>query len=101
MRFVRSAVALVGGLALVALVGPLLIPVRPLEGLVSPQNLADPDSKFMEIDGLQFHYKEAGEGAPAMILLHGFSSSTFSWRNVAGRLSALGRWSATIDRRRA
>jgi pimeloyl-ACP methyl ester carboxylesterase len=37
----------------------------------------------MEVDGLKFHYKEAGEGRPAMILLHGFSSSTFSWRNVS------------------
>ena len=90
MRFVRSAVALVGGLAAVCAGRPVVVPVRPLEGLVPPQHLADPDSKFMEVDGLQFHYKEAGEGRPAMILLHGFSASTFSWRNVIGPLSALG-----------
>jgi pimeloyl-ACP methyl ester carboxylesterase len=77
-------------LGLLVFVGPLVVPVRPLDGLVPPQQLADPDSKFMEVDGLKFHYKEAGEGRPAMILLHGFSSSTFSWRNVAGPLAELG-----------
>jgi pimeloyl-ACP methyl ester carboxylesterase len=77
-------------LILLIVVGPFLVPVRPLGGLVPPQQLADPDSKFMEVDGLQFHYKQAGEDRPAMILLHGFSSSTFSWRNVAGPLSGLG-----------
>jgi pimeloyl-ACP methyl ester carboxylesterase len=77
-------------LVLLVVVGPLVIPVRPLEGLVPPRQLADPDSKFMEVDGLQFHYKQAGEGRPAMLLLHGFSSSTFTWRNVSGRLTALG-----------
>jgi pimeloyl-ACP methyl ester carboxylesterase len=78
-------------LVLLVVVGPFLVPVRPLEGLVPPQQLADPDSKFMEVDGLQFHYKDAGEGAPAMILLHGFSASEFSWREVASPLAELGR----------
>jgi pimeloyl-ACP methyl ester carboxylesterase len=78
-------------LVFLVVVGPFFIPVRPLEGLVPPQQLADPDSQFMEVDGLQFHYKDAGEGRPAMILLHGFSSSEFSWREVAGPLAQLGR----------
>lgn len=89
----KAVKVLLGALAVVlllAIVGPLIVPVRPLEGLVPPQQLADPDSKFMEVDGLQFHYKQAGEGRPAMVLLHGFSASTFSWRNVIEPLSALG-----------
>jgi pimeloyl-ACP methyl ester carboxylesterase len=79
-----------GVLALLLLVGPFLVPVRPMEGLAPPQELADPDSKFIEVDGLQFHYKAAGGGRPAMILLHGFSSSTFTWRNVSEQLANLG-----------
>lgn len=90
MKLRRIFLSLLIILILLVVIGPFLVPVRPLEGLVPPQQLADPDSNFMGVDGLQFHYKQAGEGGPAMILLHGFSSSTFSWRNVTGPLSGLG-----------
>ena len=68
-------------LALV-LIGPLVAPVPALEGVVPPQQLADPDSKFIDIDGVTVHYKEAGEGDTTLLLLHGFASSTYSWREV-------------------
>jgi len=43
----------------------------------------DTDSQTIEINGLQVHYKEAGEPcAPLMLLLHGFGASEFSWREV-------------------
>jgi pimeloyl-ACP methyl ester carboxylesterase len=71
-------------------VGPFVIPVPSLEGLVPPRQLAEPDSRFIEVDGLQFHYKLRGEGEPAMVLLHGFSASTFSWREAMQPLSKLG-----------
>jgi len=40
-------------LLLVMLVGPFLVPVPPLEGTVPPEELADPDSKFVEVNGLK------------------------------------------------
>jgi pimeloyl-ACP methyl ester carboxylesterase len=71
--------------------GPFLIPVPPLEDLKTVEELADPDSKFVEVNGLTVHYKEMGQGSPTFILLHGFGASVFSWREVMGPLSQYGR----------
>ncbi|MGQ9717156.1 MAG: alpha/beta fold hydrolase [Anaerolineae bacterium] len=88
----RKKVAAIVPLALLLLllVGPFLVPVPPLEGTVPPEQLADPDSRFVEVNGISVHYKMAGEGEPALILLHGFGASTFSWREVMGPLSEIG-----------
>jgi pimeloyl-ACP methyl ester carboxylesterase len=51
------------------------------------EQLADPDSVFVDVDGLHVHYKVAGEGEPAVVLLHGFAASVFSWRKVMEPLS--------------
>jgi pimeloyl-ACP methyl ester carboxylesterase len=80
---------LVSLLALI-LVGPFLVPISPLEDTKPPQALADPDSQFIEVNGISVHYKLKGEGEPALILLHGFGASTFSWREVMDPLSAYG-----------
>jgi len=77
-------------LLLVVLVGPFLVPVPPAAGTVSPQQLADADSQFVEINGIMVHYKMIGQGEPYMILLHGFGASVFSWHAVLGPLSQLG-----------
>ena len=70
------------GLVLVALVGPFLVPVNPPAGVVPVQALADPDSLFTEVDGIDFHYKTQGDGQPGLVLLHGFGASLYSWREV-------------------
>lgn len=57
---------------------------------VDEESLAWPDSQFVEVNGLRVHYQRFGEGAPAMILLHGFGASTFSWREVIKPLGAHG-----------
>jgi pimeloyl-ACP methyl ester carboxylesterase len=71
-------------------VGPFLIPVSPDTGTVPPEQLADPDSHFVEINGLNVHYKMMGSGQPVFILLHGFGASLFSWHAVMEPLSAHG-----------
>ena len=82
------------GLLLVMLtVVPLIIPVAPLSDTVAARELADPESRFVEVNGLDVHYKTYGEGEPAFLLLHGFGSSTFSWRNV---LEPLGEEGAAV-----
>ena len=68
-------------LALILIV-PLLIALPPLPDLAPVEELTDPDSQFIEIDGLKVHYKQAGSGGPALVLLHGFGASTFSWHEV-------------------
>ncbi len=43
-------------------------------------------SRFAEIDGVSIHYQEKGAGTP-LVLLHGFTSSTYSWKDVFEPLS--------------
>ena len=43
-------------------------------------------SRFVEIDGVRIHYQEKGTGTP-LVLLHGFTSSTYSWKDVFDQLS--------------
>jgi pimeloyl-ACP methyl ester carboxylesterase len=78
-------------LVLLLTVGPFLVPVPPLEGTVPESALADPDSKFVEVNGLTVHYKEQGSGDTTFILLHGFGASVFSWHEVMDDFAARGR----------
>lgn len=82
------------GLALLLLVGPFLVPVPPLKDTVAAMELADRDSRFVKIGGLSVHLKTAGEGTPALLLLHGFSASVFSWREMMPVLADWGRVTA-------
>ncbi|MFN2512156.1 MAG: alpha/beta fold hydrolase [Pyrinomonadaceae bacterium] len=43
-------------------------------------------SRFAEIDGVRIHYQEKGVGTP-LVLLHGYTSSTYSWKEVFEPLS--------------
>jgi len=72
------------------LVGPFLIPVPPLDGTQPARTFADPDGQFIEINGIDVHYKKTGSGELVFILLHGFGASTFSWREVMTPLSDYG-----------
>jgi pimeloyl-ACP methyl ester carboxylesterase len=74
-------------LLLILLIVPFLIPVPQLDGLVPPQELADADSLFVEIDGIDFHYKTQGSGEPVIVLLHGFGASLYSWREITPELA--------------
>jgi len=48
-------------------------------------------SRFADVDGIRVHYQEAGSpAAPALVLLHGFCSSTLVWSKVFLRLAEAG-----------
>jgi pimeloyl-ACP methyl ester carboxylesterase len=38
-------------------------------------------SRFAKLDGLRVHYQEKGSGAP-LVLIHGYTASTFVWKDV-------------------
>ena len=38
-------------------------------------------SHFIDVDGVKIHYQEKGMGTP-LVLLHGYTSSTYSWKDV-------------------
>jgi pimeloyl-ACP methyl ester carboxylesterase len=90
MKLVKIALAILAILLLIILIGPFLVPIPPLEGTRPPTELADSDSRFIEIEGVQVHYKQLGQGQPVFILLHGFASSTYSWREVMAPLAEIG-----------
>ena len=69
---------------------PWLVPVPVLENTRPVYDLADQDSRFVNIDGWNIHYIIQGKGEPTIILLHGFGASLFSWRDVIGPLSSFG-----------
>jgi pimeloyl-ACP methyl ester carboxylesterase len=81
--------ALMGGLTMLV-VGPLLIPVPPLKGTFTSRELADDDSEFIQLDGLDIHVKRMGQGEPVFVLLHGFAASLYSWQAVMPYLSQMG-----------
>ena len=89
-KFLRTTGIILTVLALIVLIGPFLIPVPPLENTVPVEQLVDADSKFVEVNALNVHYKTYGQGEPTFILLHGFGASVFSWREVVEPLAQYG-----------
>ena len=89
-KFLKALGIIIGALLVLLLVVPFLIPVPPLENTVPAEGLTDPDSKFIEVNGLNVHYKIFGQGEPVFILLHGFGASLLSWHEVTAPLSELG-----------
>jgi pimeloyl-ACP methyl ester carboxylesterase len=91
MKRVRPYILIfLAALLMLVLVGPFLVPVPPIEGARSPQELAWSQSRFVEINGLQVHYEITGQGEPVYIMLHGFGASTFTWREIAPDLAENG-----------
>lgn len=89
-RLLRLVGATLAVLLALAVVGPLVVPIPALEGTLPPEQLAGADSRFIEAGGVRLHVLAAGEGSPAVVLLHGFLASTFSWREVFDPLAARG-----------
>ncbi len=89
---------------LVAVAGLILLPLIVLaqSDPAAPRpaaELADPDGQFIEIDGISIYYIERGDPAdPAVLLLHGFGGSTFTWRDNLDALAAAGFHVIAFDR---
>jgi pimeloyl-ACP methyl ester carboxylesterase len=89
-KVLRIVLGVLAALLLIFAVGPFLVPVAPLPGTLPADQLADPDSLFVDVQGLKVHYKQAGQGEPTLVLLHGFAASTFSWHRVMQPLAEIG-----------
>lgn len=75
-------------LLLTITVVPLLLPTP--EGISTPQQLADKDSRFININNISVHYKLYGSGEPYFILLHGTLMTTYTWHEIVEPLSKMG-----------
>lgn len=87
-RWLRILLLTLGILIAAALIVPLVVPIPPAGDTRSAAELADSDSEFLDVNGLQVHMKQAGSGGLPLILLHGFGASAFSWHAVLEPLSA-------------
>ena len=83
---------LIAGAATVALAGKLLLRPRDADWHKCRDVVFHSEhSSFIDVDGIRVHYQEAGDRhAPAIILIHGFASSTLVWSNVFLRLAEAG-----------
>ncbi len=90
MKKRRILAGILAVLLALVLVGPFLVPVPPLEGTRPISELADPDSRFITVNGIAVHYKIKGQGEPAWVLLHGFGASLYSWQAVMEPLARYG-----------
>jgi len=64
-----------------------------------PQELADENGEFVTVDGVELYYIAQGEPEnPAVMLLHGFGGSTFTWRDNIDALTDAGYYVVAFDR---
>lgn len=78
--------------ATMAIAGKFLLRPRDADWHKNRGILFHPDhSRFIDVDGIRVHYQEAGPpDAPALLLIHGFASSTLVWSKVFLRFASEG-----------
>src|SRR6185295_14961151 len=62
---------------------------RPADLSFEPYRASFPNSSyshFTDIGGVRVHYQEKGTGTP-LVLIHGYTSSNYSWKDVFEPLS--------------
>lgn len=84
-------------LFIVVFILPFLLPLPEVGA--DPRTLADANGRFIEVDGLDTYYIEAGPtDGQAIMLLHGFGGSTVSWRENIAPLAEAGYRVIAYDR---
>ncbi len=64
----------------------------------TPQELADENGQFADVDGVSIYYVAHGDSAnPAVILIHGFGGSTFTWRDNLQAIADAGFYALALD----
>lgn len=98
---IKVTLVVLGALAALVVVGPLLVPVPELTGTRAAAELAYPDSVFVDLavpegPALRVHVQtvppatappEAAGATRGFVLLHGFGSQTMTWRQIGPALA--------------
>ena len=87
---IRKILILLTVMCLLSFAGCLLVPSPELPATVPPMELADSNSQFADVMGLQLHYKKRGNGKPIFLLLHGFGASLYTWQDIMTPLASSG-----------
>ncbi|GAB4569632.1 MAG: alpha/beta hydrolase [Anaerolineae bacterium] len=86
------------GLALVLAIALVLPYLLPIQAGTAATELADPDGRFVTVNGLRTYVIDAGpeDGLP-VLLVHGLGGSTFSWRENIAALADAGYRTIALD----
>jgi pimeloyl-ACP methyl ester carboxylesterase len=85
-KFIRYALALI---AILLIAFTVFWFARPADVNFDEARAAVPNaaySHFADVDGVRLHYQEKGAGPP-LVLIHGYTASTFAWKDVFEPLS--------------
>jgi pimeloyl-ACP methyl ester carboxylesterase len=99
VRILRLLLTAAGLLVAAILVGPFLLPLpanpdRPAEAFAAP------NGAFVEVDATRVYVETSGPpDRPAVVLVHGFGGSTYTWRHTAPLLAEAGYRVLAIDLR--
>jgi pimeloyl-ACP methyl ester carboxylesterase len=64
----------------------------------TPQELADENGAFADVDGVSIYYETMGEATnPVVVLIHGFGGSTFTWRDTMPALAEANYYAVALD----
>jgi pimeloyl-ACP methyl ester carboxylesterase len=82
----------IAGAATLAVAGKLMLRPRDADWQKCREVVFHSEhSCFVDVDGVRVHYQEAGDPkAPALVLIHGFASSTLVWSKVFLKLAEAG-----------
>jgi pimeloyl-ACP methyl ester carboxylesterase len=78
---VRRALGVIGGLTAVLIIGLVLRGEAPPGPTGAWLQAADLTPRYETVEGSRVRYLRAGRG-PAVVLLHGFASSIYTWKDV-------------------
>ncbi|MGB3716081.1 MAG: alpha/beta hydrolase [Candidatus Promineifilaceae bacterium] len=79
------------------LVGPYVIPM-PAQPDLSAEAVAPGSGRFLTVDGVKTHVQDFGpRNGPAVVFIHGFGGSTYSWRETLPVLASAGYRAIALD----
>jgi pimeloyl-ACP methyl ester carboxylesterase len=91
-----SAIALILSLVLISFLAYLFLSFK--QEYRSPTELADPDGAFMQVNGASLYYIAKGDNEnPAVIFIHGFGGSSFTWRDNLQAIAEAGFYVVALD----
>lgn len=75
-----------------------IVTAASAQGYQTPEELADENGAFINIDGEAIYYIAEGDpGNPAILFIHGFGGSTFTWRDILEPVADQGFYALALD----
>ena len=86
MPIVRNVLRIMGLLLLIVYGGLVIYAYLPFGENIPIAQLAKPEDRFIEVDGMQLRYREWGvqqPDKPSLVFIHGFANSQQSFGRIA------------------